>query len=355
VDALRGGQSTFPALHALSSIQQFENRAAARLKWLVDPSQPKVFYGKSFPDAAYIEELAVYDCTKPAMAVAEDFIFDNSAKLLYHFKWADPQYLNLSIGVALGPGSVGLAARNIACHNELGTPLISKGQLAEMRFALLASLPSPGDGEIFLGPSQTSQDVQDQKEIVLILRNNSDHNVKDFFSAGISILDPPNFRTEVDHVLLKCNENKLLIDKTEFWSAAKELVRVQAINRESPFTYSEIKEFSLNATLREIVCGKSYGGIGVLVTPENGSTKVTEVLGGSPAEKVGIKKDDLITHVNGESVSGLTSEQVIEKLRGPAHSKVDLTIERKGQDKALAVAVDREIIERHLTQGAPAK
>jgi hypothetical protein len=28
---------------------------------------------------------------------------------------------------------------------------------------------------------------------------------------------------------------------------------------------------------------------------------------------------------------------------------------RKGQDNALEVAVDREIIERHLTQGTPAK
>ena len=87
----------------------------------------------------------------------------------------------------------------------------------------------------------------------------------------------------------------------------------------------------------------------------NGSIRVTEVLSGSPAEKVGLKKDDVITHVDGELVSGLTPEQVIEKLRGPAHSKVDLTIVRKGQDKALAVAVDREIIERHLTQGTPAK
>ena len=190
---------------------------------------------------------------------------------------------------------------------------------------------------------------------MLILRNNSDHNVKEFLPPEIAIPNPPNFRTEVDHVLLKCDENKFLTDKVDSWSAAWKLVRVAAINREMPFNFSEFKEFSAYATLQAIVCGKSYGGIGVLVTPENGSTKVTEVLSGSPAEKVGIKKDDVITHVNGESVSGLTLEQVVEKLRGPAHSKVDLTILRKGQEKALEVAVDREIIEMHLTQGTPAK
>jgi predicted metalloprotease with PDZ domain len=256
--------------------------------------------------------------------------------------------------MTVAPGSIALAARNIACHEEFATPLISKHQLAEMKFTSLSSTVA-GDGEIFLGPSQTSQSVQDQKEIVVIIRNNSDRNVKDFLPQGISIPDPPDFRTEVNHVLLKCNENKFLIDKFESWSAAKELVRVWALNRESPFNFSEIKEFSPYATLLEIVCGKSFGGIGVLVTPDNGSIRVTEVISGSPAEKVGVKTDDVITHVDGESVSGLTPEQAIKKLRGPAHSKVDLTIVRKGQDKALAVAVDREIIERHLTQGTPAK
>ena len=69
---------------------------------------------------------------------------------------------------------------------------------------------------------------------------------------------------------------------------------------------------------------------------------------------VGVKTNDVITHVNGESVNGLTPEQVSEILRGPAHSKVALTIVRKGQDNPFEVAVNREIVER-LTQGAPAK
>ena len=349
-----GGQH-FPQYIQLSSIQLFENRAAAKVKWFVNPSLPKVFYGgKEFPDAAYAEDLAVYDCTKPVIATAETSIFDKSGNLLFHYKWADPQYLNLAIGATVDPGSVAFTARNIVCHEEFSTPLISRGQLTEIKFTSLASTVS-GDGEIFYASSETRQNVGDQKEILVIVRNNFDHNVKDFFPQGVSIPDPPDYRTEVDRVLLKCNENKFLIEKTEFWSAAKELVRVQAINRELPFNFSEFKEFSPYAILQGIVCGKSYGGIGVMVTFENGSIKVTEVLSGSPAEKVGIKKDDVITHVNGESVDGLTPERVIEKLRGPAHSKVDLTFRRKGQDKAVAVTVDREIIERLLTQGTPAK
>ena len=105
-----------PQYMQLSSIQDFGDRAAVKVKMLVDPSASKVFYGKSFPDASYIEQLNIYDCTKPAMATSEDSIFDNSGKLLYHFRWGDPQYLNLSIGMMLQPGAVGLTAKNIACH-----------------------------------------------------------------------------------------------------------------------------------------------------------------------------------------------------------------------------------------------
>ena len=54
----------YPHYIQLSSIQVFENRAAAKSKTLVDPSLPKVFYGKLFPDAAYSEDLNVYDCDK---------------------------------------------------------------------------------------------------------------------------------------------------------------------------------------------------------------------------------------------------------------------------------------------------
>ena len=205
-----------PQYIQLSSIQQFESRAAAKVKMLVDPSLPKVFNDTPLPDAAYIEVTNVYDCAKPAMATAETSIFDKSGNLLYHFKWADPQHLNLSIGMTLGPGSVGSTAKNIA------NPLISKGQLAEMKFTLLSSTVS-GDGGIFFGLRQTAQNAQDQKEVVVVIRSNLDRNVKEFLPPGISIPDPPDFRTEVDHVLLKCNENKLLIDKAEFWSTRRNL------------------------------------------------------------------------------------------------------------------------------------
>jgi hypothetical protein len=344
-----------PQYIQLSSIQQLENRAAAKVKFPVDPSKPKVFYGKSLPDAAYVEDLNVYDCTKPATAIADESIFDKSGNLLYHYKWADPQYLNLAIGTALPPGSVGLAATNIACHNEVGTPLVSKSQLAEMKFKSLSSTVS-GDGEIFFGTiSQPIQNLQDQKEIIFIIHNNADHNINEFLPKGVSIPDAPNFRTEVDHVLLKCNENKFATAKIEQWSATMELVRLGAIDLTLPINFSDFKPFSPYAALQEIFCGKGYGGIGITFKLDNDSIKVTKVFSGSPAEKAGVKVDDIITHINSDSVGGLTSEQIIDEMRGPANSKIFLTILRGGQDNPLEVTVNREIIQRHSTQEGPSK
>ena len=134
----------------------------------------------------------------------------------------------------------------------------------------------------------------------------SDHNVNEFFPQGISIPDPPDFRTEVDHVLLKCNENKLLIDKADFWSTAKELVRVVALNRELPFNFSEFKPFSPHATLQGIVCGKAQVMAALawwsrLITARLGSLKS---LVAHQRKRSGFKTNDVITHVNGESKMG---------------------------------------------------
>jgi hypothetical protein len=46
-----------PQYIQLSSIQQFEGRAAAKVKYLAVPSLPKVIAGKELPDAAYLEDL----------------------------------------------------------------------------------------------------------------------------------------------------------------------------------------------------------------------------------------------------------------------------------------------------------
>jgi carboxyl-terminal processing protease len=66
---------------------------------------------------------------------------------------------------------------------------------------------------------------------------------------------------------------------------------------------------------------------------------------GSPAEKAGIKAGDYITHLDGKLIYGLSLDDAVEKMRGPAGSKLTLSIFRPGRKDAFDVTVTRGVIE----------
>jgi hypothetical protein len=89
---------------------------------------------------------------------------------------------------------------------------------------------------------------------------------------------------------------------------------------------------------------RRYAGIGVRLIVDNDRIKVAEVFAGSPAERAQVKADDVITHIDNETVKELTREQILNRIRGPADTKVILTLLRKGQDKPFDLAITREVV-----------
>ncbi len=75
-----------------------------------------------------------------------------------------------------------------------------------------------------------------------------------------------------------------------------------------------------------------FGGLGIEVTMETGYVKVVSPLDGTPADRAGVKPGDFITHLNGESVLGLTLNEAVEKMRGPVGTDLTVKIRRKGED-----------------------
>jgi carboxyl-terminal processing protease len=65
---------------------------------------------------------------------------------------------------------------------------------------------------------------------------------------------------------------------------------------------------------------------------EGGYVKVVSPIDGTPAFKAGIEAGDLITHLDGEPVLGLTLSDAVEKMRGPIGTSLTLTVLRKGQE-----------------------
>jgi carboxyl-terminal processing protease len=56
-----------------------------------------------------------------------------------------------------------------------------------------------------------------------------------------------------------------------------------------------------------------FGGLGIEVTMENGYVKVISPIDGTPAERAGILTGDLVTHIGGEAVQGLTLSQAVAR------------------------------------------
>jgi carboxyl-terminal processing protease len=86
-----------------------------------------------------------------------------------------------------------------------------------------------------------------------------------------------------------------------------------------------------------------FGGLGIQVTMEEGYVKVVAPIDETPAARAGIKSGDLISHIDGESVLGLTLDQAVDLLRGPIDSEVTITVLR-GSEEPFDVTLVRDII-----------
>ncbi len=88
-----------------------------------------------------------------------------------------------------------------------------------------------------------------------------------------------------------------------------------------------------------------FGGLGIEVGMEAGVIKVITPIDDTPASRAGVKSGDYIIKIDGKQVQGKTLMEAVKMMRGPVGSKIDLTIRRKGEKKALEKTIKREIIQ----------
>lgn len=88
-----------------------------------------------------------------------------------------------------------------------------------------------------------------------------------------------------------------------------------------------------------------FGGLGIEVTQEEGFVKVVSPIDDTPADAAGIEAGDFITHVDGESVLGLTLNEAVDLMRGPVGSEIVITVVREGEAEPFDVSIIRDTIE----------
>ena len=88
-----------------------------------------------------------------------------------------------------------------------------------------------------------------------------------------------------------------------------------------------------------------FGGLGIEVTQEEGFVKVVSPMDGTPADEAGMLAGDFITHVDGESLLGLTLDDAVGKMRGPVGAEIIITVVREGEGEPFDVSIIRDTIE----------
>jgi len=239
------GNPRLPQFIKLSSIKQFGERVAVETRALIDASAP----GHKYPEGSYGETLFVVDCARPRMAPAESRVTDGTGKVLYAYKWADPQFLDLSTASSFAAGSIASSTQRIACDEAMRTPLFGKKQLSAMDFTSLSSTPM-GDGDMFYGPIQ--DEPHGQKQVTLINRLHQDRPIE---LAGGPVPGVSDRRIEASRIKINCSDGTMTDSKSEYYNSSNRLVYLYPYEQQLPRSGN-----SPLMLLRRIVCNASEAG-----------------------------------------------------------------------------------------------
>lgn len=88
----------------------------------------------------------------------------------------------------------------------------------------------------------------------------------------------------------------------------------------------------------------SFEGIGAEIQERDGYIVIVSPIKGSPAEKAGLRPEDKILEVDGESIRGMSATEAVMLIRGDKGTTVELTIERAGIEEPIKVSIVRDTI-----------
>lgn len=85
-----------------------------------------------------------------------------------------------------------------------------------------------------------------------------------------------------------------------------------------------------------------YAGIGSIIVERDNAVYISEPYEGMPAQLAGLRPGDKIVMIDNDSVKGWKSSAVSERLKGPANTKLRVTVERPGVDGTLSFDITRK-------------
>lgn len=108
--------------------------------------------------------------------------------------------------------------------------------------------------------------------------------------------------------------------------------------------HSEFLEAKDNKEFEEDLVGE-FGGIGIQVETREGKAVVISPLAGSPGERAGILRGDVIVSIDGKAVEpGPSLDGIVSRLRGKPKTKVLVGVFRPSTKASMDLALVREVI-----------
>ncbi|HWJ02898.1 MAG TPA: S41 family peptidase [Verrucomicrobiae bacterium] len=108
--------------------------------------------------------------------------------------------------------------------------------------------------------------------------------------------------------------------------------------------YSVYLDPKENEHMNEVIEGR-FGGVGIIISLKDEKRLVVlKPIKNSPADRAGIKANDMIVKIDDTETSTITQEQAISMMRGKEGTKVNLTVYRESDKKMHTLEVVRELI-----------
>lgn len=89
---------------------------------------------------------------------------------------------------------------------------------------------------------------------------------------------------------------------------------------------------------------EGFGGIGIAIDTGDGRIRITRVMDDAPARRAGLRERDEITAIDGEPATGLSHTDIVDRLRGPIGSPVQVSVRRGNPGQPLGFEIVREHI-----------
>ena len=115
---------------------------------------------------------------------------------------------------------------------------------------------------------------------------------------------------------------------------------VQALGDEGHTTFLTPSELERQQT----AMAGSFSGIGAQLGIKEGLPVVVAPIDNSPASEAGIRAGDIILGVDGEDVTSLSLDEIVDRVRGPSGTEVVLTLLREGEEASIELTLVRREI-----------